>query len=246
MSAIVQRAKEIIFSMEGNYSSVNANDNGAVSIGCVQWHGNRAKMLLRSIIKRDEEMAAHLLAKPLVAEIKGSASWEKRTVDYIEKKAISMLLNTTVGRQEQDKLADKDIQSYINHIVSLGFCEEETVIFLADIENQGGAGASTRIGKQAIKDYGQDVTLEEVVETALNDRVFKKYQDRRKRVYRVLTGKSYNPENETNCAVYVVKKGDNLTVISKRFGTTVERLVRDNNIKDKNLIYVGQELKIIK
>ena len=43
---------------------------------------------------------------------------------------------------------------------------------------------------------------------------------------------------------YVVKKGDNLTKIAKMFGTTVNALVKKNNIKNPNLIYVGQVLKI--
>lgn len=44
--------------------------------------------------------------------------------------------------------------------------------------------------------------------------------------------------------VYVVKVGDNLTQIAKEHKTTVEELVTLNNIKNKNLIYVGQKLKI--
>ena len=39
---IAKRACTIIFANEGNYGSVNANDNGALSIGKVQWHGNLA------------------------------------------------------------------------------------------------------------------------------------------------------------------------------------------------------------
>lgn len=44
--------------------------------------------------------------------------------------------------------------------------------------------------------------------------------------------------------VYVVKKGDNLTKIAKECGTTINKLAALNNIKNKNLIYVGQKLKI--
>lgn len=43
---------------------------------------------------------------------------------------------------------------------------------------------------------------------------------------------------------YYVRKGDNLTVIARRFGTTVQQIVADNNIKNPNLIYVAQPLKI--
>ena len=44
--------------------------------------------------------------------------------------------------------------------------------------------------------------------------------------------------------VYVVKKGDNLTKIAKECKVTVDQLAALNNIKNKNLIYVGQKLKI--
>lgn len=44
--------------------------------------------------------------------------------------------------------------------------------------------------------------------------------------------------------VYTVKKGDALSGIAKRYGTTVNNLVRINNIKNPNLIYPGQKIKI--
>lgn len=43
---------------------------------------------------------------------------------------------------------------------------------------------------------------------------------------------------------YIVKYGDTLWGISRRFNTTVERLVALNNIANRNLIYVGQKLRI--
>ena len=45
-------------------------------------------------------------------------------------------------------------------------------------------------------------------------------------------------------STYVVVKGDTLFKISRRYGVTVDDLVRWNGIKNRNLIYPGQELKI--
>ncbi len=49
-----------------------------------------------------------------------------------------------------------------------------------------------------------------------------------------------------NEIVYVVKKGDTLSEIALKYGTTVEDLVRENNISNANLIYVGQRIIIRK
>lgn len=46
------------------------------------------------------------------------------------------------------------------------------------------------------------------------------------------------------CTEYIVKKGDTLTHLAKKFGTTVDMLVKINNIEDKNLIKIGQKLLI--
>lgn len=43
---------------------------------------------------------------------------------------------------------------------------------------------------------------------------------------------------------YTVKKGDNLTKIAKRYKTTVAQLVAWNGIKNPNLIYAGQRLRV--
>ena len=45
---------------------------------------------------------------------------------------------------------------------------------------------------------------------------------------------------------YRVKKGDTLSKIAKKYGTTVEKLAKDNKIKNPNLIYRTQLIKIKK
>jgi len=43
---------------------------------------------------------------------------------------------------------------------------------------------------------------------------------------------------------YIVVKGDNLSKIAKRFGVTVEAIVKINKLKDPNIIKIGQKLQI--
>ena len=44
---------------------------------------------------------------------------------------------------------------------------------------------------------------------------------------------------------YTVKSGDTLSGIAKKYNTTVAKLVSANNIKNANLIYAGQKIKIV-
>ena len=43
---------------------------------------------------------------------------------------------------------------------------------------------------------------------------------------------------------YTIKYGDTLSSIAKRYGTTVQELARLNNIKNVNVIYAGNKLKL--
>lgn len=54
-----------------------------------------------------------------------------------------------------------------------------------------------------------------------------------------------NKDDNTEVVIYTVKKGDTLSGIAKKYHTTVDALVKANGIKNKNLIYVGQELRIV-
>lgn len=44
--------------------------------------------------------------------------------------------------------------------------------------------------------------------------------------------------------VYIVKSGDTLSSIAAKFGTTYQKIARDNNISNPNIIYPGQKLII--
>lgn len=79
-----------------------------------------------------------------------------------------------------------------------------------------------------------------------------RYAEVQKRVDEIVaqrkeTGKPYVvTEKDTQKTILgiTVKRGDTLSQIAKRHGTTVDALVKANNIKDKNKIYVGQYIVI--
>ncbi|MDZ7836074.1 MAG: LysM domain-containing protein, partial [Alkalibacterium sp.] len=54
-------------------------------------------------------------------------------------------------------------------------------------------------------------------------------------------GSTTPPSSSTT---YTVRPGDTLYSIAQRYGTTVQRIVADNNISNPNLISVGQVLTI--
>lgn len=60
---------------------------------------------------------------------------------------------------------------------------------------------------------------------------------------RLLITVSDNP-NESKEVNYTVKRGDTLWKIANRYGITVSELVKINNIKNPNLIFVGQSLRV--
>ena len=51
-------------------------------------------------------------------------------------------------------------------------------------------------------------------------------------------------ENSGNTFIYVIKKGDTLGEIARKYNTTVNEIVALNNIQNPNLIYIGQKIVI--
>ena len=47
-----------------------------------------------------------------------------------------------------------------------------------------------------------------------------------------------------NDMIYTIQKGDTLSELAKRFNTSVDSLVKANNIKDPNKIYAGHTLTV--
>lgn len=70
------------------------------------------------------------------------------------------------------------------------------------------------------------------------DRLGNIYYQVQARVNEILRGNTQKEE------IYIVKKGDCLCNIAKKFNTTVEKIAHDNNITNVDLIYVGQKLII--
>lgn len=67
-----------------------------------------------------------------------------------------------------------------------------------------------------------------------------RYEEVQKRVDEMLRAVT----DDTSAVYYTVQKGDYLGAIAKKYNTTVDKIVKDNNIANKNLIHIGQRLII--
>ena len=63
-------------------------------------------------------------------------------------------------------------------------------------------------------------------------------------VAKAMTPAQVKPQPPVSGKTYTVVKGDTLSEIAQKYGTTVDTLVQLNGIKDPNLIVVGQVLKL--
>ena len=162
-----------------------------MSIGKCQWNAywGRALPLLKSIVEKDQERAKEILGDALYTEIAGSSvdAWnrQEREATEEEAKAISKLLTTKDGKEVQDDLADADITGYVKNGVKIGLVSLKALAYFADLENQGGSGASSRIAKTAAEATGgaEKVGLEEIHAYALKDATMGQYESRRSKVY---------------------------------------------------------------
>ena len=196
---VVELAYPIIFSHEGGYSTVNPDDNGAVSVGRIQWHGKRALDILREIIETDPNKAYTLLGKALYEEITSdSTKWTTRTMTSEESKILTTFLaQMPKSKEVQDKMAKADIAGYVNRGIALGIRNVPALIYYADIENQGGSGRSKECAK-ALVDRGicksyENITLNELYISGVYNSVMGKsiYLGRRASVYKLCTELGY-------------------------------------------------------
>ena len=62
-------------------------------------------------------------------------------------------------------------------------------------------------------------------------------------LYSIYGGYKTDENGLKESGTYIVQAGDTLSALAAKFDTTIKNLVALNNIKDENLIFIGQELK---
>lgn len=178
-------ADKVINGQEGTYNSINPRDNGALSIGKVQWHAGRAQNLLKDIYEASPEefksIADKYGAGNLISSIKND-DWSGKILSEgsSEYNAIKEILSTDISKKIQDELSQKDITDYIDVGKSYGLKDPAALIYFADFANQYGQGSSLlkRITIEALSNGG---TLDAMYEATRNNTG--EYLSRRKSVY---------------------------------------------------------------
>ena len=164
---MTRAAVSIITSNEGTYGSVNRNDCGAVSVGMLQWHANRALQLMRSIAEADPASAQSILGGTFYQEVITASDWSYRTFSVSEGSAASALLSSATGVAKQDALAYNDVQGYINSGMNYGLTNAGVLVYYADLYNRGSGIAAQLLNiAKGSGSYG-DITLSTLHNTAL-------------------------------------------------------------------------------
>lgn len=177
INELARVAAGIIFDNEGSYGSVNKNDNGAVSVGRLQWHGGRAAAMLKKIISAEPD-AKSILGGALYGEITGGANWAARIVTAAEAAKLKAILTTKAGKAAQDEQAIADVESYIKKGQSYGLTDAGALIYFADGVNQYGTASALwkTIAAEALKGAGDVRAMYEATIKHTN-----KYLTRRKK-----------------------------------------------------------------
>ena len=159
---LISALKTFFFGAEGDYAAVNGSDNGAMSLGLLQWHGRRALDLVRRAVDADPSAARQHLGQALYDEVlRPETNWDRRTLTAAEKTAVSALLASPAGRQTQDALARSDISTYLDAAWQAGMRTDATVFYYATIYNHFGVGgARTYLSHiRAVLGVGEDAVF---------------------------------------------------------------------------------------
>ena len=141
---LAELAAQVIFGNEGNYESVNWNDNGAISIGKIQWHANRARNLLKLIRSKNESNFDSIASGTSITSDLSSdwSNWISYSSGTSTGNALKSILATNESHTAQDEQAIEDVKGYISTAEAGGITDPKCLIYIADIINQYGSCSS--------------------------------------------------------------------------------------------------------
>ena len=250
-------AMDIIVSNEGSYGSINRDDNGAMSIGKLQWHGERARGLLMKIISVIPQKSEEILCE-MYTELVSGADWSKRVASEAEARMLKTLLMLDEAKSIQDECAVEDIIKDIRRGMYYGLCNCGALIYFADGANQYGRYSSMwkEAALVALAGAGDVDALHNAILGIAQSRI-----SRRERTYKKVKAldicecevveDGQGEKIDEACderIIHKVVRGDTLSKISRRYGVGISDILRLNEKKyqriSRDYIEIGWELLI--
>lgn len=148
--------REMLLSFEsgGDYSVVVPNDNGALSIGLIGFHGRNAQTLLQKI-KEQYKSDWDSNGGENIANLYGGEDWDQKILDKnsAEFKAIQKIISSPGGKKVQDEMVNEFIdKEYIKPARSLGVTEGPALVYYCDMAVQTPRGAEEIVRNASKKD----------------------------------------------------------------------------------------------
>lgn len=144
---------------ESQYGNVTSNDNGAWSIGLIQWHGPRAFDILYQIANNDKNWTSNWpdqslsIVSDLQSAVKSHNASPKRNnwnVTMYNSSVITgtrKMLTSAIGKSTQIDFAKQETKKSLDILISdpYNLSNPAIIIFLMDIMNQYGNGVNSVI-----------------------------------------------------------------------------------------------------
>lgn len=187
-------------------------------------------------------------------------TWTRKWLQRVkDKTGVTPLLYVPGGSAKNFKQVCKDLNVAIWAPSSANYYEGMTIVMTQSVINNldtdlfyGDANAwkkyaGASVSRETKAEVKQTKKSNEEIATEVIAGKWGNGQDRKNRL--TVAGYDYNAiqsivnsKTKTSVKKYTVQKGDTLTAIGKKYGKSVTWLKNKNNIKNANLIYVGQVL----
>ena len=144
---------------DSQYGNVTSNDNGAWSIGLIQWHGVRAFDILYQIATADPNWTSYWsdqslsIVEDLQSAVKSGSSsprrnkWDKVVSDSTIINNVKRMLTSSKGKETQKTFAKTETKIALDELTQdpYNISNPAIIIFCMDIMNQYGNGVNNVI-----------------------------------------------------------------------------------------------------
>jgi len=180
-----------------------------------------------------------------IKELEEMLSVSRSNIRFYEKEG---LLNPIRKENNYRNYSEQDITELKKILIlrKLGFSVEE-ISAMQKGELSLPDAASQNIDRLEMEITNQDFLVQEAgninsnIELSMN---YDGYENTNLNLMNEIQTSGDREEQDYGLILYIVKKGDTLWEIAKRFGSTIDDIVRTNGIEDANVIAPGQKLYI--